>query len=222
MARAFPGLGFEARILASLEALVGELVGRAWLNEAGTQIPLSRVLIDANWGKSTNIVYQFCRESPHTALLLPSHGRGIGASQKPLNDYQKKPGDQVGTHWRVPAVGKRAARHVVWDTNWWKTFAAERLRTGKGDPGSIGIFKGSAELHRMLIEHECSEYPVPVQGRGRKVDEWKLEPGRDNELWDGTVGCLVAGSMQGVATIGHVAAATPKRITLSQIQGRRL
>jgi len=39
---------------------------------------------------------------------------------------------------------------------------------------------------------------VKTEGRGRKVDEWKLRPeASDNHWLDGIVGCAVAASMLG-------------------------
>jgi hypothetical protein len=41
---------------------------------------------------------------------------------------QRKRGDRVGLHWRIPnTTGKRAMRHVLIDTNYWKTFVHARL-----------------------------------------------------------------------------------------------
>ena len=65
--------------------------------------------MDANWGNSTDVVYEFCRQSAHSAVLLPSHGRFVGASSVPFSEYRRKRGDQLGHNWRIPGVaGKRA------------------------------------------------------------------------------------------------------------------
>lgn len=81
---------------------------------------VERCLIDANWGQSTDVVYQFCRQSEHAAVLLPSHGRYVGASSVPFDDYKRKRGERVGQHGRIPNVqGKRQVRHVLIDTNLW-------------------------------------------------------------------------------------------------------
>jgi len=184
-------------------------------------LAITRIIIDANWGRSTDIVYQFCRESDQRALLLPSHGRGIGASQKPLNDYDKKPGDRVGHQWRIPTgSGRRASRYMIFDANWWKSFIADRLRAAHGDQGSLSICKGSPAEHRMLIEHLTAEYPVATEGRGRRVDEWKLSPGRDNHLWDCAVGAAVAASIEGITALGHQARTGKKRKRIRLAPGR--
>ena len=47
---------------------------------------IDRCLIDANWGNSTDVIYQFCRQSQHAAVVMPSHGRFVGASGVPFRD----------------------------------------------------------------------------------------------------------------------------------------
>lgn len=89
---------------------------------------IERCLVDANWGSSTDVVYQFCRQSPHAGVIMPSHGRFVGASSQPFSEYKRKQGDRVGHNWRMPNVHrKRAVRHVVYDTNYWKSFIHARL-----------------------------------------------------------------------------------------------
>ncbi len=106
---------------------------------------IERCLIDANWGSSTDVVYQFCRQSPHAAVLLPSHGRFVGASSMPYSEYKRRPGDRVGLNWRIPNVrGKRAVRHVVFDTNYWKSFIQARLAVAMGDRGCLSLFGSQA------------------------------------------------------------------------------
>jgi len=211
IARAKPGAGFEGQLYNALGELVDQLAGTTWKNEKGTQMQFERVMIDANWGKSTDVVYQFARESTHKSLVLPSHGRGIGASMKPLNEYQKKPGDRVGHYWRIAAASGRGARYVVYDTNYWKTFLSDRIRASLGDRGAIQLYKAKPTQHRMLVDHLTSEYPIEVSGRGRSVQEWKLRPGRENHLFDCLVGAAVAASMLNVATIGHQTKPAGKR-----------
>ena len=51
----------------------------------------------------------------------------------------------------------------------------------------------------MFAAHMTSEFRVPTEGRGRKVDEWQLRPAKpDNHFWDALVGCAVGASIQGV------------------------
>ncbi len=161
---------------------------------------IGRCLIDANWGQSTDVVYQFCRQSKHAAVIIPSHGRFVGASSMPFSEYKRRPGDRVGLNWRIPNVhGKRAIRHVIYDTNWWKSFINARLRVAMGDRGCLSLFGTNTETHRLFAEHLTSEYFINTEGRGRTVDEWKQRPEQpDNHWFDCLVGCAVTASMQGV------------------------
>lgn len=196
-----PGNGLEALILAGLGRLTDRLLDQPWQREDGAELRIEKLMLDANWGTSTDVVYQFCRTSRHAALLfLPSHGRYVGASSLPFSDYKRHPGDKCGFNWRLPSVaGKRAVRHVAYDTNFWKTFIHARLSVPMGDRAGLSLFGKDPHIHRLLAEHFTAEYRVKTQGRGRTVDEWKLRPeASDNHWWDGVVGCAVGASMLGV------------------------
>jgi hypothetical protein len=224
LATAAPRAGVEGAIYAGLERLVASHLAREWRRDDGAMVRIDRCLIDANWGSSTDVVYQFCRQSPHAGVLMPSHGRYVGASSIPFSDYKRKRGDRVGLNWRIPVVtGKRAVRHVVFDTNYWKSFAHARLAVPMGDPGCLSLFGSKPEPHRLLAEHLTSEYRVKTEGRGRTVDEWKLRvDGLDNHWLDCLVGSAVAASMQGAVLFGtdHKVSARP-RLRLSQLRGDR-
>ncbi len=144
LATASDGTGLEGSIYAGLDSLTTDLLGREWQRDDGAAMKIGRCLIDANWGHSTNVVYQFCRQSPHASILLPSHGRFVGASSNPFSEYKRRPGDRVGLNWRVPSInGKRAIRHVIYDTNWWKSFTHARLAVAMGDRGCLSDLRRS-------------------------------------------------------------------------------
>ena len=80
------GAGLEGAIYAGLEAVTDRLLGREWHREDGAHLRVERCLVDANWGQTTDLVYQFCRQSRHAAVLMPSHGRFVGASSIPFSE----------------------------------------------------------------------------------------------------------------------------------------
>jgi hypothetical protein len=207
------GAGLEGAIYAGLEALTGKLLAREWQRDDGAMLKIGRCLIDANWGTSTDVVYQFCRQSAHAAVLFPSHGRYVGASSTPFAEYKKKRGDRVGHNWRIPNVrGKRAIRHVLYDTNYWKSFIHARLAVPMGDRGCLSLYGRDPVAHQLFAEHLTAEYRVRTEGRGRVVDEWKLRPeAHDNHWLDGIVGCAVAASIEGAVLPGTQEVAAPKR-----------
>jgi hypothetical protein len=78
-------------------------------------------------------------------------------------------------------------------------------------------------LHTLLAEHLSSEYRVKTEGRGRKVDEWKLRPeASDNHWLDGIVGAAVAASILGASlpVIGEAGKPLKQRryVDLSNVQ----
>jgi hypothetical protein len=226
LATVSPSAGLEGSIYAGLETLTSKLLGRDWNRDDGAAMRIERCLIDANWGSSTDVVYQFCRQSAHAGIILPSHGRFVGASSQPFSEYKRKPGDRIGHNWRIPNVqGKRAVRHVIFDTNYWKTFVHARLAVSMGDVGCLSLFGEKPESHRLLAEHLTAEYRVKTEGRGRTVDEWKQRPERgDNHWFDCLVGSAVAASMQGavLAGIGGTSQlSTRPRLSFAELQRRR-
>ena len=225
LARATPGAGLEGAVYAGLEKLCDERLARAYRREDGAQMKVDRCLIDANWGQSTDVVYQFCRQSKHAALVLPSHGKYVGASSIPFSEYRRKRGDRIGLHWRIPSTtGKRQVRHVLVDTNYWKSFIHARLAVAMGDPGCLSLFGRDAKTHRLFAEHLTAEFRVKTLARDRTVDEWKLRASRPDNHWlDCLVGTAVAASIQG-ALLGPLAGPAPaprKRLQLSKLQRGR-
>lgn len=205
LAQAAKGAGFEAALHAGLEQVTQLLLGRDWMREDGTAMRISQLLIDANWGQSTSTVRTFCRRSQFANVILPSHGKGIGASSQPIGD-RKSRGDRIGLNWKVGQISD-GQKSAVYDTNFYKTFVSARLRLQMGDPEAIGFHAGQ---HELLFEHLTSEYPVRTEARGRVVDEWKMA-GRDNHWFDGLVGSAVAASIAGVQPIATEAGGRQRR-----------
>jgi len=195
-----PG-GLEAQVYAGLESLTSQLLGRAWRRDDGADLRVERCLIDANWGASTDVVYQFCRQSAFPGVVVPSHGKFVGASSVPMGDWAKKPGDRAGPGWRIPALASgRPVRHCTYDTNFWKSFVHARIAVPMGSRGCLSLFGDAPGRHRLLADHLAAEFRVRVEGRGRVVDEWKLRPERPDNHWlDCLAGCAVAASVQGCA-----------------------
>ena len=233
LALRFPGAALEGRVYAGLEELVDELLGKVWKRDDGAELRIERLLIDANWGKSTPTVKKFCRASKHARVVMASHGTYVGAKSKQFADYRKKQGDVVGLNWRVPKAQGKEVRHVLFDTNWWKTKVRDCLRAPLGDAGCLALWgtKEKSSQHLLFAEHCTAEFSVRTQGRGRDVDEWDQRPSRDNHWWDCLVGSAVAASMEGLepptSAVPSKAKRRPspfaekKRLSLSGIQAQR-
>ena len=192
------GKTLETAIYLGLQELTEQLFNTAYLREDGAEAPLQRVLIDANWGPMTDLVYQFISESPFKARITPSHGQYLGASSKPFSEMPIKKGDLIGPHWRMPKeANRRSLRRVLIDTNYWKSFILARLKAGQGDIGRLTI-DGAPNEHVLFASHLASEYCVPTQARGIRVDEWKQRSNKaDNHWFDCLVGSAVAASISG-------------------------
>lgn len=197
--------GFEGMIYKGLETLTEDILGREYQRDDGAMLKVSKCLIDANWGQTTDVIYQFCRQSDYASVLLPAHGKYVGASTRPFSEYTKKKGERLGHNWRIPTTkGKRAIRHVLFDCNYWKSFTVTRLLTAKGDKGCLTLFGKDPVFHHLFAHHLMSEYRIKTEGRGRVVDEWRLNPKScgDNHFWDCLVGSAVAASMVGIKLTG--------------------
>jgi phage terminase large subunit GpA-like protein len=218
----------EGAIYAALEALVDQICGRTYKAEDGTLVKIKRCMIDAAWGAVTDLVFEFCKMSAYSAILTPAMGRYVGASSRPLNTTKQAPGTRVGLHWRLSsASGARPIRYIVYDTNFWKSFTAARLRTGFGEVGCLSLYGKEPRRHRLFADHVTAEYPVRVESGERVVDEWKMRPPRrDNHYWDCLVGAMVAASLEGCELPGvtgqqRATAATRVKVSFSELQRLR-
>jgi Terminase large subunit gpA, endonuclease domain len=138
----------------------------------------------------------------HVSVVRRTEGRGIGASDNPMADWPKKPGERRGNHWVIPIPTPGQGRRVLYDANTWKSFVAARLRQPMGEAGALTLFGEEAVTHRLFADHTTAEYAVKTFGRGRQVEEWKLRPNRENHWLDALVGCAVAASILGVTVAG--------------------
>jgi hypothetical protein len=221
LANDFPTAGFDGQVFAGLTALTDKLLGAEWMRDGGTPMRVDRCLVDANWGRSTKIVKRFCRQSKYSSTLTPSHGRYVGATSTPFDQYRDLVGERSGEGWRMPKPTKATdGRHLAWDTNYWKSFFHARMSTPMGDPGNFTLYGRSPAVHRMFADHCGAEYSTRVEAKGRVVDEWKIKPEKpDNHWFDGVVGCAVAASMCGVmlSNAGHKAKTVQRRRTLEEM-----
>jgi hypothetical protein len=192
------GTSFEGQLMSGLEALCDDILGKEYRTESNDIVKMRLCLIDSAWGASTETVYTFCRRSSFANILYPSRGVGITASRNPLVDpsMKKKGRDSVLGQWRLGSQEK-GVPIIQYDTNHWKTFMANRIGVELHSGGSMSIFNGTDQDHRMFYEQVSAEYAVRTAGRGRELDEWSNRPGRDNHFLDCVCGCGVGASVLG-------------------------
>ncbi len=218
LAKTYKGAGVDGAIAAGLEELCRNLTNRQWKKSNGGSVRLDRLLVDSGYkpGIVESVRYKV------GSVMMASKGVGIKAGNRPMTNYQKKPGERYGQNWYVPNITQtREFPHVKIDTNFWKSFVHEHLKMTPGEKGSFTLFGESAAAHRLLAEHIAgSETWVRTEGHGRQVHEWKLRPNApDNHWFDCAVGCAVAASMCGAKTAGqNVATQERKKVSFAQMQ----
>jgi phage terminase large subunit GpA-like protein len=188
-----------------LEAIAGDLFNRALYRADGATLGLQMMAVDAGYSESAAAVRRYCTESGFRGMIHPSIGKYIGANQLPWQQFTQGKRDQMGVHCRLQAPKSRSfgARELLIDTNWWKTWAAERLISPVGSDQAIALFEAEPHLHRMFAEHCTAEDPTITIGKtGTNVIEWKQNPGKpNNDYWDCLVGNCCVASLLGVTVI---------------------
>lgn len=206
LAKKYPRAGLEGRIRAGLSDLVDHLVGRSWSGPGGRESSIKLVGVDAAWGETSKVVQRLCREHVHKSILLPSFGRGIKPTQAPIEAWKKVDGERRGNKLVIrPTTG--GGRHVLSDTNYWKTFVHNRLATSLGDPGALALPsppRMSKIQNRIIAEHCRAETRKRVTTEERSGDVWELPPAKpDNHLFDCLVNNAVMAACEGVMLKEH-------------------
>ena len=208
MEKELPGAGMEGYIRNGLEKMTKDVLGRVYLRDDGAEFKVARCMIDANWAQTKDVIYRFCKESNHAGIVMPSHGTYYGARGGQFGTTKKKPGERRGLRWSIPKLGGTGPiRYASFDTNFWKSFVAARLKTAIGDVGAMQLFgkRGAIgkKAHALFFEHLLAERPVRVEAKGRVCNEWELpDKNRDNHWFDCLVGCAVAASIEGAVLPG--------------------
>lgn len=193
--KAKPGAGLEGAIHNGLQSLCTDLFEQPAVREDEVPMAPRLVLVDANWGQSTEVVREFCRRSRWAGTVMPYHGRFIGATSRQIAEYAKRKGERKGHHWKSSVISRLL--HVLADVNFWKSMVHERLAVPFGDIGNLSMF-GDERDHRLLRDHLLAETRTRVTANNRTVDEWKLPPNKPDNHWlDCLVGCAVAASVMG-------------------------
>lgn len=213
----------EGQLEGALETLLHQLHEREYPKECGSPMRIDRMLVDA--GFQNQVVHQVVRHSPYAPVLVPSHGRFVGAQHKPFWEYERRPGERAGLMWRITSRGEGTGRYVSFDANWWKSFVHARLNVEAGARSSLTLFGDRPQMHQMLADNLLAEVRVRVEGKGRTVDEWRLKQVRaDNHFLDCIVGSSVAASIAG-CMLGEIRPAasrnTGPRPSLNQLARKK-
>jgi hypothetical protein len=218
----FPRQPIESQWFMGLEKLTDSLASREWVRKDGTTLRLGKCIVDANYGESTKTVKRFCLTSKYSSILQASHGKGIRASDSPMGMWPVQQGEKRGHNWLLrPDKEARGLRHLLIDTNYWKSFVHKRLRMLPSSRGSLSLWGNEPRTHEMFADHLTAEYYQHTEGRNRELDEWSPKPGKpDNHWFDCIVGCAVGASMLGAVVSSDVAPIVRKRISLQEMAKR--
>jgi hypothetical protein len=203
---------FEAALRWALLTLFLQLGSREFTREDGTPMRIGHMFVDAGDGDVAEIIYDAVRQSPFASMITPSIGIGIGVKKKPMAEYEPRPGELQGYHWRLgPVPGRQRVQRLLIDTNHWKSFVHKRLATALGDPGGLTLWGSKPELHKMISEHLTAERRTKVEAPeyGRWLYEWDAKVGKpDNHLFDIVTGCAAAASKLGLIAPGELVVPT--------------
>ena len=200
----YPKATTAAAVEEGLRKLTSDLVSRAYPRE-GADAGTGRVeLLPIDWsdGNLQDVIARVCRTSPVAALLLPAEGKGIGPAERPMYQYQQRPGERLGTHWLLRRAVKQQLRAVTIDSNYWKSHVADALLAPQHNPGSIRFYGRPGTDHEMFADHLVAENRAKLRNEktGRAVDVWRLRTNKpDNHFFDCLAGATVAASIRGCA-----------------------
>ena len=231
LAEMYPTLAEGPRLYKGLADLSAEVLGREYARERdGVRLRVERCLVDAGW--LPQVVYQWCRQSSHYGVLLPSKGVARTTTARGVAEWKRRPGEPApGYHWRLTTSETGMGRVVQFDSDAWKSVVWERLTAPLGGPGCLTLFGRPgphAPPHELLGEHLAAETAEPVTIRGGTFDKWRKRPHHagGNHWLDCVVGCAVAASVQGTrldtaAASGEAPAERPapaKVVSFSEMQ----
>jgi hypothetical protein len=212
LAKKYPRAGIEGRIKAGLVDCIDYLIGRVFETPNGDQHRLRRVGVDAAWGTSTKVVQDVCRTHDHAAQLMPCFGRGITTTQAPIESWRPVEGERRGLKLLIRPT-KGGGRHMLIDTNYYKTFVHNRFATADGDRGSLCFPKPRPRYkteHKMPAEHCRVETRKHVITEERRGDVWTLPAAKpDNHFFDCLCNCTALATVEGVKLAEH----RPSKVT---------
>jgi hypothetical protein len=173
----------ETRLYAALETLVEQFVEREFPRDQGGTVRIGRIVIDA--GYLPDVVFRFCRESSHSALLFPTQGALQGMPNK---NAKCKNGARWGDDFYVPAPGRRPVRHAIVDSNAWISKVHAAFLAPKGATGAWLLFDDDPSAHRCYADHLCAHLPQDlIDARtGERMRRWKQKPNTDDHWLDTT------------------------------------
>ena len=198
------GGDLESYLRGGLNTLTRAILENDYQSEDGAVHQIAKLAIDCRWGESTTIVRRFVRESPHRARIVPSMGLFVGANTKEWQKIKLDRKDKKGVNCKLVTPKESGSKELVYDTNFWKSYIADRLMCDQEATKAIVLFDAPVHVHRMFAEHMAYEDCVSVTGKsGTTVTEWRqTRTGGtvENDYFDCLVGNAALASIMGIST----------------------
>jgi phage terminase large subunit GpA-like protein len=194
-------LGLEAATMVALREF-RDMVKAGWPigSAAGEKQHANLTLIDA--GYMTDVVYAFARETGRN--WVPSVGRGATQQHKQYTDRVTTTGattSYVGDAYHINWLPAAQVNLVELNSDHWKTYVQQRLRTPMSTPGAMTLFQASSAEHLTFAKHLTAERKVEefISGKGI-VARWERVR-RNNHWFDALAYACVAAHYCGVRLV---------------------
>jgi hypothetical protein len=221
LSKLFPRMSVEARITAGLNALLHGHDGKPGLMQqewtiGGIPCKVRLCLVDAN-GEYRDTITRVLTNSPYSASLMPSYGRGVTAKACPISRWPEAAKQRTGGEWCLTKPVPGEVRGVTFDANCYKSRLLRRVALPPGTKGAIYLRPAAPDM-KMVVDHLRSELPTEVTANGRTVIEWSLKPNCDNHRLDSTVLNIVASLVLGIDKARVTARGSRKRSRLAIVE----
>jgi hypothetical protein len=198
------GGDLESFLRGGLSTLTGAILNNDYRSEDGAVHQVAKLAIDCRWGESTTIVRRFVRESVHRARMVPSMGVFVGGGSKEWQKIKLDRKDKKGVNCKLVTPKESGSKEMLYDTNFWKSYVADRLICDQENTKAIVLFDAPLNIHRMFAEHMAYEECFSVTGKsGNTVTEWRqkrIGGSVENDYFDCLVGNCALASILGIST----------------------
>lgn len=202
---------FEPKIYHGLSQLIPRLLSMEFERQDThkKKMKIQRIGIDTRYGRASDVVKRYIRESGLINELIPYNGQAFPPTNRQLEEYNLQTGwffehqqhpNVKDPAWVIRPHATDGSFYLQADVSRLKDRLMARLASPKGAPGSICMPNVPAEKLEMICNHICSsEYPEPVTARGLIKNQWIL---RENAAWDNDLLDCSAGLMAIASVLG--------------------
>jgi hypothetical protein len=204
---------FEPKIYHGLSVLIPRLLSMEFERQDAfkKKMKIQRIAIDTRYGKASDVIKRYIRESGLVNELIPYNGQAFPPTNRQLEEYNLQTGwffehqqhpNVKESSWVIRPHATDGSFFLQADVSRLKDRLMARLASPKGAPGAICMPNVPAEKLEMICHHICSsEYPEPVAARGLIKNVWqeRENSGWDNDFLDCSAGLMAVASVLGAS-----------------------